>query len=127
MSSILSSAGSKTSSFDLPPEILLPTLEKLDSVEMCKVRRVCKKWLELVEDIKQLWCKLVVQEEAGKVGNSVIRMSKVYIAEEETDSFKEILQKSNKTLRKLVLDLDWMEWRDEWTTIDLDPDEIDQQ
>jgi len=127
MSSILSSAGSKTSSFDLPPEILLPTLEKLDSVEMCKVRRVCKKWLELVEDIKQLRCKLVVQEEAGKVGNSVIRMSKVYIAEEETDSFKEILQKSNKTLRKLVLDLDWMEWRDEWTTIDLDPDEIDQQ
>lgn len=127
MSSILSSAGSKTSSFDLPPEILLPTLEKLDSVEMCKVRRVCKKWLELVEDIKQLRCKLVVQEEAGKVGNSVIKMSKVYIAEEETDSFKEILQKSNKTLRKLVLDLDWMEWRDEWTTIDLDPDEIDQQ
>lgn len=46
----------------LTSEILLPIFKRLESLEMIKVMRVCKRWLEIIDGNQSLWRELILPD-----------------------------------------------------------------
>lgn len=108
----------------LPSEILLASFKHLNSLEMVHMMRVCKDWLEIIDENRNLWRRLVLPakemkedatEERGwglslvklfdnKSNNQLEEVSMdIKIEDQELPTFLDLLDKSNKSLRILYL------------------------
>jgi hypothetical protein len=97
----------------LPTEILLPVFKYLNSKEMVQNMRVCKEWLEVVDENKSLFRRLVLDEEGdlsvlelfdSKSDSQLKEVSmEVKLEKEEVPTFLNLLYKSNETLQILYL------------------------
>lgn len=101
---------------DLTPEILLLVFKKLNSVEIVNVLRVCKDWLEIIEEHKSLWRRLVLPKRENGWGISAVELfdrnsnsslekveMQIKLNWAESKRMMNLLEKSTATLQTLYL------------------------
>lgn len=100
----------------LPSEILLSVLKRIDSREMVKFTRVSKEWLEIIGENKALWRRVVLPKREGgwelstlqffdERTNSTLKEVSMELESLETnlDGFMKVLEKSKGHLRTICL------------------------